>query len=307
MSYVATAVVLTLAGGALAAYHSSPAGRRSAAERYARAVDLDLGALRAVVEQRLARRERAGALGAAAGAWVTVGLLATVALPSSWLAALAPIGFLAGAAVAYAAVAWRDSGGPLRDGPRIARATAPGHDDYVPRHERWGAWVAAGVATALAVGLVVVDAVGALDLGRVPLGLAAVTAALPWVLAALDVAVARRLLDRPQVATSTHELAWDDALRARTLRDLVGVVITVAVVLPVMLLSVVADGLPGGWPDNPAVGVVMGLTAAILGAAGVMALVSLVLDPRRHVRSRLWPVGRPASGQPAGATPGGVR
>ena len=307
MPYMSMAAVLTVAGVVLAVYHSSPAGRRSAAERYARAVDLDLGVLRGVVERRLARRERAGALGAVVGAWATVATLAAAGLPTSWLAAFAPIGFLAGAAVAYAVVAWRDSGAPLPGGPRIARATAPGHDDYVARHERWGAWVAAGVATVLAVGLVVVDAAGLLELGRVPLGLAATTALLPWVAAGLDVAVARRLLDRPQVATSTHELAWDDALRARTLRDLVGVVITVSVVMPVMLLSVVAEGLPGGWPENPAVGVIVGLTLAILGAAGAMALVSLVLDPRRHVRSRLWATGAVPAGPTVGPASGGAR
>ncbi len=307
MSFVGLVVVLTLAGGALALFHASPGGRRSTAERYARTVDLDLGELRGVVERRLARREVAGAVGGVLGAWVTVGGLVAAGLPGSWVAALAAIGFLAGAAVAYAGVAWRDSGGPLADGPRIARATAPEHGDYVARHERWGAWVAAGAATLVAVGLAAVDAAGVLDLGEVPLGLAAATAVLPWVAVGLDAAVARRLLDRPQVATSTHELAWDDALRARTLRDLVGVVITVAVVMPVMLASVVAEGLPGGWPENPAVGVVMGLIAAILGAAGVMTVVSLALQPGRHVRTRLWPASppRPGLGQLAGA--GGAR
>lgn len=305
MSYVVMAVVLTLAGVLLVVRCASPAGRRSAADRYARGVDLDLGELRAVVEQRLARREQAGAGGGVVGVWVTVGCLAAVGLPSSWIAGLEAVGFMAGAAVAYAVVAWRESAGPLPDGPRIARATAPGHDDYVARHERWGAWVAAGVATATAGLVVVVDASGVLDLGNVPLGPAAATAVLPWVAVALDALVARRLLDRPQVATSTHELAWDDALRARTLRDLVGAVITVAIVMPVMLLSIIGEGLPGGWPENRAVGVVMGLTAAIVGGAAVMTLVSVVLDPRRHVRSRLWPPSAPQAQQ--GVASGGAR
>lgn len=303
MSYVVMAVMLTVAGAALAAHHATPGGRRSAADRYARAVDLDLGGLRAVVEQRLARREQWGALGGVVGVWVTVGALAAAGLPGSWIAGLAAVGFLAGGAVAYAVVGWRESAGPLPDGPRIARATAPGHDDYVARHELWGAWAASGVATLTAGWVVAVDATGTLDLGDVPFGLAAATAVLPWAALALDALVARRLLDRPQVATSTHELAWDDALRARTLRDLVGAVITLGVVMPVMLLSVVTEALPAGWPENRAIGVLMGLTAAILVGAGVMAVVSLVLDPRRHVRSRLWPEAAP---QPQG-TPGGAR
>jgi hypothetical protein len=94
--------------------------------------------------------------------------------------------------------------------------------------------------------------------------------------------VGRRLLDLPQYATSTLELAWDDALRARTLRDLVSVPLLVGTYLPMVALL-------GAWltPGGQAAFSV-GWSSVMLAPLVVGVAVAQVRRPERHYRRRLW-------------------
>ncbi|WNB86270.1 hypothetical protein [Cellulomonas sp. ATA003] len=194
-----------------------------------------------------------------------------------------------GQALGQGVAAWREVARPSGPGARIARASTPVHSDYVARHERWGAWVLAGAALAAAVVIAAAPGSG-FDVGPLPWALVVATAVVPGPVMAVYEVAAARLLDRPQVATTTLELAWDDALRASTLRDMLGAALAIGLALPVALLSVVSDGLVGGWPGNPAVGLVGGIVAVILGGGMLMVLVSAILEPHRHFRRRLWPL-----------------
>src|SRR5690606_28175077 len=122
-----------------------------------------------------------------------------------------------------------------------------------------------------------------------PWGLVVTTAALPWVAIAVDEVLARRLLDRRQVASSSLELAWDDAMRARTLRDMVTVPLMLGLYLPLILTGVVSDAVEGRWPNDPMVAVAAAIFLGVLGGAALMGGVSMALAPQRHFRVRLWP------------------
>lgn len=285
-------ILFTLLGGGVAAWYSRPGPRERAAHQLARKIDLALDDdVAPAVTGRLGRRLSVGGAG---GALTTVVAVALLALGGDAVfAGFGPLvvvaAYFAGHAAGYGVVAWREAGRPVPPGPRLARASSPTHDDYVARLERWGAWGAAGLSTLVALAVLVVDRTGVLDLGPVPWGLVLATGVLPWVAVGLDEVLARRLLDRRQVAGSSLELAWDDALRAQTLRDMVTVVIMVGFYLPIALLSRLGELADGGWPENPVVGVTSGAVFMLLGVGCVVALVSVVQVPERHFRTRLWP------------------
>ncbi|WP_250445031.1 hypothetical protein [Actinotalea sp. C106] len=295
MQTIIFAGVFTVIAVATWVWFQTPSTAMRAAHGYARKVDLALeGEAGERVAERFAHRERAGAVGAVLGIWLAV--LAIALGPglaheySSYGVIGVVMGFFAGHAAGYGVVAWRESLRPAPDGARLARASTPTVEDYVAPHERRGAWVAAGVSVLTAVGVVAVHAGGVMDLGPVPWGAVVFAVLVPPLAVVLEEVAARRLVEQRQVAASTLELAWDDALRARTLRDLVTVPLVVGVFGPIGLLGIVGDGLEGGWPANPAVGLVGGLFMVLLGALAVTAMISIALDPQGHVRRRLWPV-----------------
>lgn len=264
---------------------------------FARKVDLGMDdAVEELVTARLARRERAGALG---GLIVGLGAAAVVATTTGpapgdfYRLAAVFLSFLVGHALGYGVVAWRESVRRPVVGPRLARATAPTHGDYVARHERIGSWVTAGIAGVVGVGLLIADRADALD-GAIPVGLAVVAVVVPPVTVLADELLARRLLARPQVAASQTELAWDDALRARTLRDMVSVPLVTGYMALAALIGGVGEGLEGGWPANAAVGWVSGAFLVLLAGGLVMMVVSLVVGPEQHFRRSLWPNVRPS-------------
>lgn len=285
------AAVFSLLGVGIAAWYTGGAARTRAAHQLARKVDLALDPpMEAAVAARLGRRLQVGALAGAVGVWVTLAVLAPVGAtsPAGYGPLFVVAGYFVGHAAGFWLVAWYETHRPVPPGPRLARASSPTHDDYVARYERWGAWGAAVFATLLALAVLVADRTGALDLGVVPWGLVVATATLPWVAIVADEVVARRLLDRRQVAGSQLELAWDDALRAQTLRDMVLVPIVAGVYLPIALLGRLGEAAEGGWPANPVVGLTSGLVLAIFVAGFVLAMISVARGPERHFRTRLW-------------------
>jgi hypothetical protein len=265
------------------------------AHSFARKVDLGLAdRTEEVVTARLVRRERAAAVGGCLGALGAAALAAmtTEEAAGGFRVIGLMLGYFVGHALGYGVVAWRESVSRAADGPRLARATVPTHGDYVARHERVSAWVTAGLAFLGGGALLVLGRSDVLDgafRGSVPTGFAVAVMGVPALTVVLDELLARRLLARPQVASTTLELAWDDALRARTLRDMVTVPLTSGYIGLAGLIGVVGGRVEGGWPDNLAVGVMSGALIVLLLGGGVMAVVSLVLGPERHVRRRLWP------------------
>lgn len=257
----------------------------AAAHHFARKVDLDLPpAMVDMVGRRLALREY---VGGATG--LLAGVVAILLLRGDkiWLFAV-PTYFL-GHAVGHGIVAWYEATRPVPPGARLARATTPTHADYVAGHERVGAWVLAAVSALIAVGLVAADRTGVLELRPLPWALVVVAVVVPPLAIAADELAAARLLRRRQAAATLVELAWDDAMRARTLRDMATVPLVASAYAPLLLLTGIANQLEGGWPANAAIGVADGLLLLLLVGLLGMAILSAALGPQRHFRRRLWP------------------
>lgn len=290
---VVLSVALLLAAAWLLVEYLRPRTRVAAAHRFARKVDLALEpGLELLVARRLARREISGAATASVLLVAVVALLATT---TSWFdrsitLLLLPLTFFGGHALGVAAAAWWEAAhAPVPGGPRVARATTPRHRDYVPRHERYGAWGLALAAPVLVAAALVAQALGVGELDGLPVAGLVALAVAPAVVVLVDEVAAARLLGRGQRAATTLDLAWDDALRALTLRDLVTVALVTGLYAVMTVLTLVGDAADGGWPENPVTGAVAGLGAvAVLGAL-LMAAVSLGLRPERHFRTRLWP------------------
>ena len=303
-------ILLTVVAIGAFGRYSRPASRTRAAHVYARKIDLALDdRTEPAVAARLALRERVGAVGALLGCWIVAGWLyvGTEALErSSYAPMLVVLGFFGGHAAGYGVVAWYESTRPVSSGaPRIARASTPTHGDYVARRERYGAWVMAGASVLLGLVVVVADLRGRVELDALPWSLVTLAIVGPPVAVVVYELLAGRLLRQRQVARTQLELAWDDALRARTLRDMVTVSLVVGCYAPAPLIGAVGDQLEGGWPANPAVGVVAALLPLLFVGLVVMATISYALNPARHFRRQLWPmasdgaVAADAAGQPA--------
>lgn len=293
-SLVGALIGLTVAGLVALAWYSRRPGARSAAHTFARKVDLALDRSREVeVGRRIARREQAGIVGGllvAAATTLALGVRPPQDETGRFAVFLLLLAFFAGRAAGCGVVAWYESMRPVDlSHPRIARTSSPDLSDYVPGYERIGARVIAGVALAVAFVVVLLEPSGVGDLAPIPVGLALAAGVGPPIVCLVGEVVARRLLLQRQVATSTLDLAWDDALRARTLRDVTSVAIAAGCYAPLILLGVAGSGFPDGWPANTAVGVVDVLVVALLVGMVAMAVVSLVRRPEAHVRRQLWP------------------
>jgi len=266
-----------------------------AAERMARSVGLRLDdAVRAPVEGRLGARRWWSSLGMGLGALVGAAVAWVenaqgVPSESRFGGFVVLGGVVLGRALGTLVALWRERAVDLDPtAPRIARAQTPGVADYVSPVERWGAWTAAAAAAALAVAVALLVEVEVFGVGRPPAVLLGLTALLPAAAMAGFEVVAARVVRRGQLARSPLELAWDDVLRASLLRELVLAALSVAFAMAVLLVAVAAERTPGGWPENPGVGLINGLFLGVMGAGALLALVSLVQRPDRHVMRRLW-------------------
>lgn len=285
-------LVSAVALGSLVPYLSRR-GRSAAAHRFARSVDLHLpSTLVPVIGRRLAVREVAGVGAGLLLGWIGIAVLAGTAGTGTRnvLLVVVVLNYLLGHAAGYGAIAWREATRPVAaDGPRVARATVAVQADYVAPLERIGArWIAAASAL-VAVGVVLADRSGWLVLQPLPGAWVGVAVVLPAALVLAYELVAARLLREPQPARSTLELAWDDAMRARTLRDMLTVPMLVGAYAPVALLAVIGDRIDGSWPRSLAFEVVHGAIFLIVLGLGALALASLAVRPHRHFRARLWP------------------
>lgn len=236
------------------------------------------------VVSRLADRVLVGAVGGVlGGVGIAVWLLdagrdAGVGWSLVWCAVGVLLGrsvFLAGLALIEAR---RAVAGP---GPRVARMNRPRMGDYVTTGER-GLAVAMGV---LPIVLVVVWSAGPGSGAEVGFP-AAIFAVVPVVGLVAGVLLARRITSRPQPATSPRALAWDDALRARTLRD-VNSAVTLLGVSYCLLTTSVMGVIP--LPTLPPSAALTHAVAAIFLGCGVVAAgCALTPSPGSRFKRRLW-------------------
>jgi hypothetical protein len=289
--------------------------RRWSLDRFARRVDLPVpDHLRPRIGSALARRTLAVDLGGLAGiavlgaaGWL-LGTGETIRTRGDAAGSLWPL-VAAGAAFAGAAIgaglsgarqAAREAGAT---GPRIARPTAPTFADYVAPLELWGARLGAATPALL----FVVGVAAALPTDVVTTSELVTTGALLAVTVPVIVLIGselagRRLLDLPQVAGSSLELAWSDVIRARMLRDIITAPLAIGVYATFALLA----GASGAIQDDVVANAVVGAIGLATVAVVMIAIVSVASRPQRHFRHRLWPRdggAYPSAGPAATGTP----
>lgn len=271
----------------------TPAGRAAAARRFARSVDLSLPpALAPAIGRRLAVRELAAMGTGLLLGWGSVAVLAGTTGPDGHglVLAAAFLTFFLGHAIGNGATAWWEATRPvLPAGPRVARAAVLAQGDYVAPIERLGARAMVSVSVVVVLGVLIGSDVGWFTID--PLHPIWIGAALivPPALLVMHELVAARLTRRPQPAGSALDLAWDDAMRARTLRDMVTVPIATAAYVPLALLSLVSERIGGAPPRSFGFDLVTGAFLVLLLALLVTAVVAIALRPHRHFREQLWP------------------
>lgn len=296
-AYLAVVIAVLLACAPLLS-STTPRQRRKALDRYARRMNL---ALTPEVEPRVIGRvaayERATLIGGVIGS--VVGLAVGRALPpapdsGTWTPLAVLVGLGVGAMVATVTTA---TVGTLHHAPgrRVARISAPTMNDYVPPLERWFAPTALacaglallGAAIALSTGVVQSPDLSAADVFSSPGAVFGYLGAAGFLTARL---LGHRILGAGQPAADQHELAWDDALRAATLRGLLtlpGALSTLSVLTTFLRL--------GAHVTNPPefVGVIGG-AALMLFICGVvmLATVDAFSRPSQHYWRQLWQPAR---------------
>lgn len=256
-----------------------PAQRAQRAAGFARSVGLPLtDALRAVVTDRVALRQRGGAAGLVVGIATSAFLLGMD--PSSGDHYATPFlligGAFAGAAIGVAIAASRVSAPLDPDAVKYARPSAVGLDDYVAPIER--------VGSRLVVGLAVITLVAALVFGA-PVSGVLIALAVLAVAALLFFEIAgRRIVERAQPAQSPADLTWDDAVRASVLRDMVTAPIILGADTVVVAGGALIDHVLAGSELARIALVVVCFAAAI-----ALASAAVAGRPQRYFLTRLWP------------------
>lgn len=201
----------------------STSSAQARADRFSQRSRLPYGTpeTRESVVQHVRSASRAGAITALIGMLAASCLLLTplAASPVFLFVAAFPVLIVTGAVSAAVSVRERLFH-PAPTAPRIARARALGVADYLDPFRRLLPWMlGAGAAASLAA----VFISGANRRGGVDGALAVSLLIISIVALATFVAVPvleRMVLDQPQPATDTLELAWDDAFRATTIGQL---------------------------------------------------------------------------------------
>lgn len=237
------------------------------------------------VERRVTTRMRASGIGLLAGAVAGLGVAALVDGLDEGLTTFT----FAGTALSVLATAWTI--GVLRrepadgDSVRIARSEAVRLDDYVPPVEL----VTVRIAGTLAL-------VGPILVSVAWMRGADVPTSAPWILGAATLSLvvwvlvevlARRIVARGPRVGSPIAMAWDDALRAETLRRLIALplVFMIQATLPSAVEGArLLFGEDGFWGTA-------GLIIAMTPAIGLLLLLVIVASatPERHYLRRLWP------------------
>lgn len=241
------------------------------------------------IQRRIVRRRRASTIGGMLGA--TAALVALIASPGAG-GMLAPLvivaGIFAGWAIGASVSALRTTAEQSeQEGVRFARANAVELGDYISRGELW---LARG-PVALAV-VVVISMMTLAQLGLVRyVSAAAVVSAIALAVVAVGTLVTSEVVGRKVVAMGNHvgsleDLVWEDAVRALTIRELVGA----PVFLGYYCLLMAASPLVVSPADaaRPAFAIAS-LGIAIVTLAIALGMLVSALAVKRHFLRRLWP------------------
>ncbi|WP_165067322.1 hypothetical protein [Marisediminicola senii] len=296
--YVAFIVVaiLGVVSATPLAWDRRPAQRGRVLDKYARRVNLAMTPeVEPLVVARLVAREKSMFSGAMTG--IGIGLIGSLLLPGGVGSSLVPLALVAGMLLGLAAGAAVSSvRGQLAvagDGPRVARMQAPGFADYVGPIERWGARGAVILAALSVVGAAIALSVGALGEARMSavdlVGSGAVAGAVASIVALIGAELfAARIVAHRQPAGSTTELAWEDAIRAMTLRDLVSVPFVLGFVSAVMTFLLVGSNADTAGAGAPAALVGMAVLLIVVTTAISLSAASWASKPMQHYWRRLW-------------------
>ncbi|GAB3919189.1 hypothetical protein GCM10011575_29630 [Microlunatus endophyticus] len=176
-------------------------------------------------------------------------------------------------------------------GRRVARSTTPRLSDYVSGVERSAGWIVVCAAVILLVSIAVAERSGALH--NPVIEEESVFGSMGAFFAYVSIGglivgslLSRVVLHGPQPAGSSTELAWDDALRAQTLRGLVGLPLTWGIY---SLLQSFAEIMIGStWHPRA-----LAYLFVVMALAACAATVGYLYSTRRSVsdryfRRRLW-------------------
>lgn len=262
----------------------SPRYRAARARQMSTSVGLALDdSVRPRVERALAVRLRTTGVGAVIG--LALGWAAMTAWPigsfSQWFM-LAGLFLGIGAGSAVGAFLARPRATPA--GPRIARSRDVTLGDYVAPIELTGARILVGAAVSTGT-VVAVLLIGNPRETTSLVSLVVVTLLAAGALVVFEVA-GRAIIAQPSPAQDPTSLAWEDALRAETLRNLV----TTPLMFGCVAVALTVVGAFGTLPLNP-VTIVVGTVVPmlLLLAALTIAVVAMVSRPQRHFLRRLWP------------------
>ncbi|GAA2993113.1 hypothetical protein JOD63_001559 [Microbacterium terrae] len=215
-----TVAVIAIGAGSLISL-TRPATVLARADRYSMKARLPYGtdAIRASVARGLRARGLAGGAAIlAAGVLAVPFLFTALGTDPLFIFYVLVTALVAGGTIATVAVNLRERlFHPAPDAPRVARARRLGVGDYLGAARSLLPWMLFAAAVLAFAVLVAVHAVGATTLDR-----SAATAAVVFAVTAVASFVAlpvldRLILDSPQPASDTLELAWDDTLRADAL------------------------------------------------------------------------------------------
>lgn len=275
----------------------SPSSLAASVERLARRVNLALDDdVRAEVVRFQRRRTLSSVLGALAGAG-----LAFLLVPADWYlrSAVIVLGAFGGVAVGVAVAALRHARRAHRDAEgqtalSAGRLTPVEVADLVPPGERRGMPVAvavsAGMLLLLLGALALAGQLDALTASTVGGGITLL--ALAGVSTALWRVAAERIARSRPVTGGTQALAWSDALRSVTLRDMIALPLTAAIYAPLVpLTELITRAEP---PLSTIAGAALGLTALAAVAVAIVTAAMFEAGPEhrrssRHYQRRLWP------------------
>ena len=275
-----------------------PAYRAASVRLMARTVGLALpaGPLDSL-EANFAGRSRASATGALIGAVLVVAALVTGVIPTQdppSLGGAAEIWLLVGGwyvgmgvGAAVRALSVRT---PVPVGERFARPGAVDLRDYLAPIDLIGGRLA---VTAGIIVLTLATVVAVNGQGVSPVSVIFSVGGIVVLLSIASLIVfeiaARRILDRAQPAASPEALAWDDAIRAMTVREIVTAPLSLGVWGSLAIGILLSDGFSEGnaWP----VGLIVVSVLVLIIALGILvaAVYSIASKPQQHYLRRLWP------------------
>jgi hypothetical protein len=271
-----------------------PAFRRYAVVQTGTSVGLAVPEqLEPALRRRFVGRSLTSLVGALLGLVVAVASLQSGLVPSTESTDVGEFwivfgGFFAGASVAAAIYALAAK--PARpEGARYARSGAVDLRDYLAPIDRLGARAAVALGVVTLIAATAVSAAG-LTNSNAAVSVGGLIVVAGVVALALSEFASRRILDRPQPAGSPAELAWDDALRAQSLREIVTAPLSLGswgalAVLFTLLDATDAVGFGGiatFWVGAIGLAIVL---IALFAAAGI----SIATKPQQHYLRRLWP------------------